>query len=411
MGFSALHYACTAASANGGSSAVVCCLLAAGARPGARDARGRTPLMLAARAGDAEVARVLMATRRANTRALDGCARSCVHYAAAAGRAEAVALLLDPEALRMSGDEGLIPPNLVPDTRGFSSWIDARSEGGVTALHLAALGGHVETLWILLASGAEPTCTTYGDLAVLFSPNPSTGDYLMLSGSTPAHYAVMGISDVRAAQCLRLLVSAGAQLDAPNDDGRTAQWVARRRGMNVVGAVLREEAAARRAGNESDDDSTISVMRELSLHSFAAVTSSRQQLAAKLLQDLEVCVEKEAIVEASVPRAVPGEAPATSKGGRQAAESDDTSDESRLCAICLERPGNIAVSPCQHTLCDSCAKQLCKVAARCGAGGARSITCPFCRGDLQTFQLAPAAPTKAAPTASKEKHDTECETT
>ena len=204
MGFSALHYACAAASANGGSSAVVCCLLAAGARPGARDARGRTPLMLAARAGDAEVARVLMATRRANTRALDGCARSCVHYAAAAGRAEAVALLLDPEALRMSGDEGLIPPNLVPDTRGFSSWIDARSEGGVTALHLAALGGHVETLWILLASGAEPTCTTYGDLAVLFSPNPSTGDYLMLSGSTPAHYAVMGISDVRAAQCLRL---------------------------------------------------------------------------------------------------------------------------------------------------------------------------------------------------------------
>lgn len=473
MGFTPLHFACAAgprvaaagrggtadggAGGDEGSAAAVAALLAAGARPNARDARSRTPLMLAARAGDSAAVRLLLATGRAGARYLDSCARSALHYAAAAGRAEVVATLLDPEVLRASGNDDLVPPRLVADTRGFSPWIDARSEGGVTPLHLAALGGHIEALWVLLASGAEPQCTTYGDLAILFSPDPSTGDFLMLSGSTPAHYAVMGASDVRAAQCLRLLASAGASLTQPNDDGRTPLWVARRRGMHVVHAVLQEEARHQldsppesmrgREGEEGDagvprsaggggqleggiDILENAALRRLYLSSLGSASTvesnavaCRGRLARKLLKNLSDVLSsaREAQQPPATAAATKGRGEAGDRDGdRRRGAGDDSAEQDKpggrgkdleqqdatgvvaqsigpteddaLCAICMDRTGNIEISPCGHTLCDVCASRLVRRSVHHTSCAPPSLACPFCRGDLEKFELAPLTP-------------------
>ena len=78
--------------------------------------------------------------------------------------------------------------------------IDSSDQNGDTALHLAALGGHLETAKALIAAGAN------GKVANAF-------------GDTALHLAVL--ADNASADIIDLLVAAGADVNAKDDQGCT----------------------------------------------------------------------------------------------------------------------------------------------------------------------------------------------
>ena len=77
--------------------------------------------------------------------------RSAIHYAAASNKAVVLKRLLD-ENTKVHTDEGLQPLRdvRVHDMSGQCRYIDSRAENGMTALHLAAAFGELDTLQVRL---------------------------------------------------------------------------------------------------------------------------------------------------------------------------------------------------------------------------------------------------------------------
>jgi ankyrin repeat protein len=71
--------------------------LAAGAPVDGRDAQGRTPLMVAAEAGQTDMVRQLLRAD-ADTRLVDDAGRTALHWAQRAGRDEVVRLLVEADS-------------------------------------------------------------------------------------------------------------------------------------------------------------------------------------------------------------------------------------------------------------------------------------------------------------------------
>jgi len=111
--------------------ALVSLLLARGAKVDARDGFGRTPLLIAARLGDAETARRLL-DRGANVNATASLHFTPLHWAVAHGRRELFNLLID-----------------------FGADVNAASIHDETPVHLAAAAGSSEMIGRLAALGAD----------------------------------------------------------------------------------------------------------------------------------------------------------------------------------------------------------------------------------------------------------------
>jgi ankyrin repeat protein len=172
-------------------------LLAAGARPSARWGAKACPLLqLACAQCDRACAEALVAAG-ADLDGRDSSDGTPLHYAAAAGAAALLPLLL--------GDD--------PATR--QRRIDAQDRGGAAPLFLAAYLGQQETAAALLTAGADVRLRS-------------------AAGRTAAHYAASG----GQAATLRLLLAAGAEVDAANDSGATALTVAANEGHAECCAAL-----------------------------------------------------------------------------------------------------------------------------------------------------------------------------
>ncbi|GAB0494168.1 hypothetical protein MMPV_005458 [Pyropia vietnamensis] len=130
-----------AAAAN--AAGVVMALTAEGAPVDVPDAHGWTPLHVAASGGHREAAAALVAAG-ADAAAADGRAGwTPLHAAAAGGWAAVIGDLL----CRPSGKDA---------RHGVPACVEAADAGGLTALHWAAVGGHIAAVRALLAGGAVP---------------------------------------------------------------------------------------------------------------------------------------------------------------------------------------------------------------------------------------------------------------
>lgn len=177
-------------------------LVKAGADINARSDGGETPLHGAALESRADVMRALV-DAGAEVDARDDYGKTPLHKAAGQGDTDTVrALITDGADVNARSEGGETDDE---DETGY--WrredVTARSEGGVTALHWAALMGHTETTMALISEGADINARNE-------------------EGQTALHWAAMR----GRRETVQALVSAGADIYARDEEGFTPSFLA-----------------------------------------------------------------------------------------------------------------------------------------------------------------------------------------
>ncbi|XP_006656592.2 probable E3 ubiquitin-protein ligase XBOS36 [Oryza brachyantha] len=306
-----------------GHHEIAALLLENGADVNARNIYGQTPLMQACRFGHWEVVQTLLVFR-CNVWKVDNLSnRTALHMAAAGGHVKCVRLLLADAA----GDR--------------DGYVNKAASGGVTALHLAALHGHVDCVHLLIDE--------HGSLAAQTLPCAAPPMVSIGAGSTPLHYAACG-GEVK---CCQILVSRGADRTVINCNGWLPIDAARIWGCSWLEHVLSPKS-------------------HLPIPKFPP--------SGYLSQPLPSLINI-----------------AREQGLNLSSEFADGVDEgSEACAVCLERPCNVAAEGCGHELCVKCALDLCSVIKSYDSAGiAGEIPCPLCRSGVASFR------TTATPAASR----------
>ncbi|KAG4187155.1 hypothetical protein ERO13_A08G087200v2 [Gossypium hirsutum] len=212
---SPLHY-----SAAQGHHEIVSLLLESGVDINLRNYRGQTALMQACQYGHWEVVQILILFGANIHRAdyLNG--GTALHLAALNGHSRCIRLLL-ADYIPSIPDCWNILKNKSKDKESTSDFdesalrevINKPADGGVTALHMAALNGHVESVQLLLDLGASVAEVTVED---------GTTIDLIGAGSTALHYAACGGN----AQCCQILIARGASITTTNVNGWSPLMVA-----------------------------------------------------------------------------------------------------------------------------------------------------------------------------------------
>ncbi|CAA6671038.1 unnamed protein product [Spirodela intermedia] len=200
---------------------IVSLLLESGVEINLRNFRGQTALMQACQYGHWEVVQTLILFK-ANTDYLNG--GTALHFAALNGHTRCIRLLLadyvpsSPQFWNSARGKSTNETPRMPefDESALSRVVNKWADGGITALHMAALNGHLESVRLLLDLGAR-------------------------AGSTPLHYAACGGS----AQCCQILIARGACLNAENANGLTPLMVARSWHRNWLESILSKQPEGR----------------------------------------------------------------------------------------------------------------------------------------------------------------------
>ncbi|XP_031109693.1 probable E3 ubiquitin-protein ligase XBOS32 [Ipomoea triloba] len=324
---SPLHY-----SAAQGHHEIVTLLLKSGVDINLRNYRGQTALMQACQYGHWEVVQTLILYKANIHRAdyLNG--GTALHLAALNGHSRCVRLLL--------ADYVPSTPNFYhvmkkrSRNKDFTSELDEGAlyevinrpaDGGITALHMATLNGHAETVQLLLDLGASVSEVTVED--------GSTID-LIGAGSTPLHYAACGGN----AQCCQLLIARGATLTARNANGWTPLMVAQSWHRDWLHEIL----------------------------------SSQPENPPQPLPSPYLCLPLMNIVN------IARECGWTTNNPPLAIDP---------CVVCLERKCTVAAEGCFHEFCTQCALYLCSTSttSTTGHGPPGAIPCPLCRHGIVSF--------------------------
>lgn len=329
---SPLHY-----SAAQGHHEIVTLLLESGVDINLRNYRGQTALMQACQHGHWEVVQILILFKANIHRAdyLNG--GTALHLAALNGHTRCIRLLLAdyvpsiPNAWSILWKKSKMEEgNSEFNESVLLQVINKPADGGITALHMAALNGHFETVQLLLDLGASVTEVTVED---------GTTIDLIGAGSTPLHYAACGEN----AQCCQILIARGASLTAENANGWTPLMVAR----------------------SWNRDSIIEML------------STPEEIQLPPTPSPYLCLPLMSIIKI-----------ARECGWRN---SDMLPTSQDPCVVCLEGKCNVASQGCNHEFCTRCALYLCTTNYSSGVakGPPGSIPCPLCRNGIVSFTKLP----------------------
>ncbi|XAR71738.1 hypothetical protein NMG60_11018141 [Bertholletia excelsa] len=338
---SPLHFA-----AAKGHNEIVALLLENGADVNSRNYCGQTALMQACRYGHWEVVQTLMLFKCNVTRADYLSGRTALHFAAVNGHVRCIRLVvadfvpsapIDSINAQTSGDRG-DGSNVKSksDQSALSKFINKAADGGITALHMAALNGYFDCVQLLLDLHANVSAVTF---------HYGTSMDLIGAGSTPLHYAACGGN----LKCCQILLARGASRLTLNCNGWLPLDVARMWGRHWLEPLL-----------APNSDSTIPMFPPSSY------------LSLPLMSVLNIAREC----------------------GLQT--STTCSDDAEICAVCLERACTVAAEGCGHALCVRCALYLCSTSNIPSEllGPPGSIPCPLCRHGIVSFIKLPGSSVK-----------------
>ncbi|EEF51421.1 E3 ubiquitin-protein ligase XBAT33 [Ricinus communis] len=338
---SPLHFA-----AAKGHNEIVALLLENGADVNSRNYCGQTSLMQACRYGHWEVVQTLLLFRCNVTRADYLSGRTALHFAAVNGHARCIRLVVADFIPSSPFEATHSQPEVDPadassakhkfDQCALSKFVNKAADGGITALHMAALNGYFDCVQLLLDIHANVSAVTF---------HYGTTMDLIGAGSTPLHYAACGGN----LKCCQILIARGASRMTLNCNGWLPVDVARMWGRHWLEPLL---------APYSD-----SVVPRFPHSNF---------LSLPLLSVLNIAREC----------------------GMQCLTT--SSDDPDICAVCLERACNVAAEGCRHELCVRCALYLCSTSNIPSemVGPPGSIPCPLCRHAIVSFEKLPGSPAK-----------------
>ncbi|XP_051121717.1 E3 ubiquitin-protein ligase XBAT33-like [Andrographis paniculata] len=318
---SPLHFA-----AAKGHNEIVTLLLENGADVNSRNYCGQTALMQACRYGHWEVVQTLLLFRCNVLRSDYLSGRTALHFAAANGHARCVRLVV--------ADFVQSPPFDSLDDRtansniALSKVVDKAADGGITALHMAALNGYADCVHLLLDLQANVSSMTF---------HHGTSMDLIGAGSTPLHYAACGGN----LKCCQILLARSSSRLSVNCNGCIPLDVARIWGRHWLEPLL--------APNSDVPVPTFLPSNYLSLPLSSALNIARDY-------------------------------------GLQF--SDTAPENAEICAVCLEQTCSVAAESCGHELCVRCALYLSSSSNNPAASQSNppgSIPCPLCRNGIMRF--------------------------
>ncbi|KAK6936479.1 Ankyrin repeat [Dillenia turbinata] len=337
---SPLHFA-----ASKGHNEIVALLLENGADVNSRNYCGQTALMQACRYGHWEVVQTLLLFRCNVTRADYLSGRTALHFAAVNGHVRCIRLVvadfiqsapfesINAQANDDRGDSSGLRNK--SDQSALSRFVNKAADGGITALHMAALNGYFDCVQLLLDIRANVSAVTF---------HYGTSMDLIGADSTPLHYAACGGN----LKCCQILIARGASRMTLNGSGWLPLDVARMWGRHWLEPLLAPHS-----------DSVVPMFLP------------SNYLSLPLMSILNIA--RECWLQSST-----------------------SSDEGDVCAVCLERACTVAAEGCRHELCVRCALYLCSTGNIASeiSGPAGSIPCPLCRHGIISFTKLPGFSTK-----------------